>query len=99
MQLDFENILHEKPAKITRLSGGDINEVYEVISSKGVSVFKINDASRFPQMLALEAEGLKLLRASNTIRIPAVLENGIANGNQFLSLEKITVGKATEKTW
>jgi len=99
MQDLFENILKEKPSKITPISGGDINEVYEVESSKGVSVFKINDASRFPEMLALEANGLNKIASTNTVRTPEVLAHGVSGERQFLQLEKISTGNATSKTW
>ncbi len=55
------------------LHGGDINDVYLLYTDKGQFVVKINSISRFPEMFLREAEGLNLLRSTQTFRLPEVL--------------------------
>ncbi|TSA28009.1 MAG: ketosamine-3-kinase [Bacteroidetes bacterium] len=59
---------------IRPLVGGDINQVYRLDRSSGTLCLKFNSAERYPQMFAKEANGLSLLRASQTLRVPVVVE-------------------------
>ena len=95
----FEKIIPHPVLQIDRLSGGDINEVFAVKHAAGECVVKMNDASRFPQMLELEAMGLRTLASANTVKIPTVLGNGILDDKQYLLLEKIETGNASPNTW
>jgi len=92
-------IFSEKPKQLTRLSGGDINEVYSVCTSKKACVIKLNKADLFPQMLEKEGQGLTLIAATETLKTPAVIDYGTIDNVQFLALEKIEPGAANKKTW
>lgn len=95
----FEHILRETPSKILKLSGGDINDVYEVIVPRGEYVVKVNDAEKYPGMLAQEAIGLSTLAISLGVATPKIFECGAIDGKQFLVLEKIWTLDAVKKTW
>lgn len=99
MNFPFEKILNEIPTDIQRLSGGDINDVYEYKTSKGEFVIKINDEEKFPNMLAMEAVGLAELISADAIHIPRVFECGSIDGKQFLILEKIWTLDPQKNTW
>ena len=95
----FQKIFSETPAKISKLSGGDINDVYEVIVPRGEYVVKVNDDEKFPGMLAYEAIGLSTLAMSMSVATPKVYECGGIDGKQFLVLEKIWTLDSVDKTW
>ena len=58
------------------LSGGDINDAYEVVLADGRRVF-VKTNSRAPSgMFAAEANGLEWLSEAGALRIPAVLAHG-----------------------
>lgn len=99
MNFPFEKILNESPADLSRLTGGDINEVYEYKTSKGEFVIKINDDEKYPGMLAMEAVGLAELMSADGIHIPQVFECGSIDGKQFLILEKIWTLDPQKETW
>lgn len=78
-----------------RLSGGDINDAFEVELGSGVRVFlKTNDAAP-PQLFPAEAQGLDWLRAAGALRIPEVLavSGGRAGEPSFLVLELVSSGR------
>jgi fructosamine-3-kinase len=72
-----------------RLSGGDINDAFEVELSSGVRVFLKTNASAPASMFPAEAQGLDWLRATGALRIPEVL--AVSSGREgqpcFLVLE------------
>ncbi len=75
--------------RATPVGGGDINRAYCLTSEKGKNFIKCNIADRFPRMFEREAEGLRLLKSTNSIRIPKVLEYGEVKNTSFLLLEWI----------
>jgi protein-ribulosamine 3-kinase len=92
-------ILGESVKNVTRLSGGDINEVYSVETVTGSVVVKMNHADSFPDMLQKEAKGLGLLAAAGALKTPQVVSAGEIDGTQFLVLERITTATAGEQSW
>ena len=75
-----------------RLSGGDINDAFELELSGGTRVFlKTNERARV-SMFPAEARGLDWLRAAGALRIPEVL--AVSRGREgepcFLVLELLT---------
>jgi fructosamine-3-kinase len=77
-----------------RLSGGDINDAFELELMSGVRVFLKTNASAPVGMFPAEALGLEWLRAAHAVRVPEVL--AVSNGRQgepsFLVLELLTPG-------
>jgi protein-ribulosamine 3-kinase len=84
---------------IRSLSGGCINNGYEFVTDDGSVFIKTNSAYRFPGMFQTEAEGLKLLAQSQSIRIPKVIEAGQFEDNAFLILEFIHNNPKKDDYW
>jgi len=78
-----------------RLSGGDINDAFEVELMSGVKVFLKVNASAPVSMFPAEAAGLEWLRSAGGLRVPEVL--AVSNGREgepgFLVLELLTPGQ------
>lgn len=91
----FQQEFDEEVASSKALSGGDINEVFQVNGR----VIKINDAKAYPQMLEKEARGLKALHASQSIKIPEVFAVGELEAKQYLILEHIEKGLRDQSYW
>jgi fructosamine-3-kinase len=78
-----------------RLSGGDINDAFELGLSSGARVFlKTNERGQV-SMFPAEARGLDWLRAAGAVRIPQVLavSGGRPGEPCFLVLELLTPGR------
>jgi protein-ribulosamine 3-kinase len=81
------------------VSGGCINHGGRIETSKGVFFLKWNTADKYPGMFQAEAEGLNLLRANSSLRIPSVIASDRTEGFQFLILECISHAKRSKKYW
>jgi protein-ribulosamine 3-kinase len=69
------------------VSGGSINIAYELQTSGGKYFLKVNHKALYPGMFAAEAEGLKLLTKTNTVKVPGIVLQGDAGNESFLLLE------------
>lgn len=87
-------ILSVKP-----VSGGSINQAFQIKTSQRNYFLKYNDADRFPQMFQKEAKGLELLRNSGAINIPEVLLTADAGKHSFLLLEFIDSAPIKADFW
>lgn len=83
---------------ISPISGGDINEAYQIDSSEGIYFVKINDSIRFPKMFEKEAEGLKKLK-QNGVTTPTVIDSFECESTQFLILEFVTAERSHSGFW
>lgn len=81
------------------LQGGDINDVFLLKCESHNYVIKLNDAHRFPNMFEAEAQGLDLLRNSQSFKIPNVIDSGIEENTSYLLLEYIPKGSQTSNFW
>lgn len=81
------------------LSGGDINEVFLLKCEEESFVIKLNNASKFPGMFAAEAEGLNLLKATESFKIPEIIAAGTVQNSSYLLLEYISSGQPNETFW
>lgn len=77
-----------------RLSGGDINDAFELELASGTHVFLKTNQSAPAGMFPAEARGLDWLRAARALRIPEVLAVSGGRGGEpcFLVLELLTPG-------
>ena len=75
------------------IGGGSINRCYRWRSASGPLFVKIGTRAA-QAAFAAEAEGLRELGATKTLRIPAVLATGTVDGAAFLALEWIERGAA-----
>jgi fructosamine-3-kinase len=78
-----------------RLSGGDINDAFELELNSGARVFLKTNASAPLSMFPAEAHALDWLRAAGALRVPEVLavSNGSPGEPCFLVLELLTPGQ------
>lgn len=74
------------------LGGGDINEALRLETSAGRFFMKYNSARRYPGMFKAEAEGLNLMRSTQTVFVPEVLGYGDDGEDAFLLLEYLEPG-------
>jgi len=85
--------------KSTPISGGDINEVFQLETSLGIKCIKINTESNLPQLFETELKGLQELAASNTLNVVQPILCGATNNNSFLLLDFIETGTPGDNFW
>jgi len=78
-----QELIQERP-----LGGGCINEAKCLQTTSGTWFVKLNSAA-FAEIFAVEAEALKELEQTQTIRVPQPITHGVSQGNAFLVLEYI----------
>ena len=89
-----EASLGQRVQAVTRVSGGDINDAFELGLPDGRSVFLKTNAHAPPTMFAAEAAGLEFLRRAGALRIPELLAvSPVDEEPAFLLLEFIRAGK------
>lgn len=71
------------------VSGGCINNGGQLDTSRGKFFIKWNDVRKFPSMFIQERRGLTLLRDTNAVRVPGVLNVGSTAHLQFIVMEWI----------
>ncbi len=81
------------------LTGGSINDAFELTTSAGEFFLKTNTADRFPSMFAAEADGLERLNATKSVRTPEVIGVGETDDTTWLLLEFIGDSKPTTSFW
>jgi len=75
--------------RTTPVSGGSINQSYRLDGRDGTSYFvKLNDAPHHAAFVA-EAIGLAAIAATDTLRVPTLLDHGSAGQQSFLVLEHL----------
>jgi fructosamine-3-kinase len=77
------------------LSGGDINDAFEVELESGQRVFLKTNTSAPPEMFPAEAQGLAFLREAGALRVPEVLavSGPEPDAPRFLVLELLDSGR------
>ena len=77
---------------LSSVGGGCINEAYRLEGTDGSRYFlKLNDARYLPVFVA-EAEGLNAISATNTIRAPRPITQGVSGCQSYLVLEYLELG-------
>jgi fructosamine-3-kinase len=71
----FNNSLHHEIIILSAhsLSGGSINNVYQLKTNLGYFCIKYNNADAYPGMFEKEGMGLQILRDANEIKVPEVI--------------------------
>ena len=82
-----------------RISGGDINEAYELLLTTGDRVFMKSNMKSNASFFTAEAEGLAAIARTGTIGTPRVLGCGTDNDRTFLLLEFITGKNRVSDYW
>ena len=89
-----ESLLGQSIRSVIRVSGGDINDAFELGLADARSVFLKTNAHAPLTMFAAEARGLEFLREARALRIPEVVAVSSADeGPAFLLLEFIRSAK------
>lgn len=81
------------------LSGGDINQVFKLLTTEGSLCIKLNEATRYPEMFKREAEGLELLRNHSAFTIPTVLDYGEFGQQNYLLMTYLDSGPKQANFW
>jgi len=81
------------------LSGGSINDAFQLETSSGSYFLKYNLASAYPGMFDQEARGLELLHKADEIRVPEVIAYGTAENYSFLVLEFLDSATKKKDFW
>lgn len=81
-----------RPASARVVSGGSISQALKVESDRGPVFVKL-EAAADEARLAAETDGLKALAATRVLRIPEVLDQGVAAGQAWLVMEWVQAGK------
>lgn len=80
------------------ISGGCINQGYQVSSQDQTYFVKLNDASKV-EMFAAEALGLKQIYATETITVPQPICWGTAAQSSYLVLQWLDLGSGSNTGW
>ncbi|MCB9315218.1 MAG: fructosamine kinase family protein [Lewinellaceae bacterium] len=101
LQQHLETLLQTKISAAQPLSGGDINHAYRLGAPDGRQWFvKTNTDPQAPAMFRTESQGLALLGASKSIRIPKIFGHGsTGDGHAYLVLEYIKPGYRNRLFW
>jgi fructosamine-3-kinase len=89
----LERALGSAPTGTRRLSGGDINDAFEVRLADARTVFVKTNARAAPEMFPAEARGLAFLAEPKALRVPEVLAVSSPDAPvRFLALELVRSG-------
>ena len=92
----IERHFGREPSQIVKLTGGDINEVYQVFLKEKSVVIKINNSQSIPQLFEKEKQGLELLSKS-TFVVPKPIKTDSIDNLQYLIMDYIEQG--SELNW
>ena len=92
----IERHFGREPSQIVKLTGGDINEVYQVFLKEKSVVIKINNSQSIPQLFEKEKKGLELLSKS-TFVVPKPIKTDSIDNLQYLIMDYIEQG--SELNW
>lgn len=92
-ELEVGHLLSQKA-----ISGGSINDAFQIETTDGTFFLKLNSASRFPNMFEAEKRGLKLLGESS-FQVPKPFKVGVVDDTQFILMEWIEQGSPNEGFW
>ncbi len=91
----IEKLIDGNIGKVQPVSGGSINQAYNVFTDKSQYFLKVNERVMYDNFFYIEAKSLEVLNETGTIRIPKVEKYGKA----FLMLEFIKSGLKTGDFW
>ena len=98
-ELKNVKFLDDSIVAVKRVSGGSVNQAYELQCHSKSFFIKINQLQAFPKMFEKEVLGLNLLRNSSSIGVPEVLLQGQFEQHSFLILEYVKSGLPNVDYW
>ncbi len=84
----LQEYLIENIKSIDSIAGGDINDVYKIITNQNTYVLKVNRKDLFPKMFKKEKQGLEMLAGAG-VKSPEVIITFSDSEYQYLLLEFI----------
>src|SRR5215203_2006201 len=101
--VQFQSLLSQKlqapVLKIQTVGGGCINQTYKIITGENYYFCKVNSASKFPNLLEKERDGLAIIEKQNIIQTPKIIDCFIESDQQLLILEWIEEGTKNNEFW
>lgn len=95
----IQNLFQTNILEKRYVSGGDINEAYQLILANGQSVFMKQNAKRNIDFFIQEAKGLQAIQSTHSISIPEIYGYGVDGNHSFLLMEYIEPRKKTDDFW
>lgn len=89
LQSAIEKIIGQQIVATSAVTGGDINDAFQITTDTDTFFVKSNEASFASDMFAKEAKGLELIQKSNTIPVPDIIGISSSDSPSFLILEWI----------
>ncbi|WP_207426311.1 fructosamine kinase family protein [Pedobacter sp. SYSU D00535] len=80
------------------VSGGSINQAYQIEFARELFFLKLNNERRFPNMFIAEAEGLRRIGEAVPGSVPKVVAVGVIKEHQYLILDWVESGNCTNKS-
>ena len=99
LQDALRNLFGANLKAVNRISGGDINDTYELVLTTGERVFMKSNSRSDTSFFTAEAEGLSALAQTGAISTPHVLGCGTDSGRVFLLLEFIERKSRVSDYW
>jgi len=81
------------------VSGGSINDCFQVKTNNGSFFLKVNSAITYPAMFETELKGLELLRAATELTVPKPLFFGELGKDAYLVMEHLETGPRSTEFW
>lgn len=81
------------------VSGGSINQAYEVKTSLGSFFVKVNHKTLYPGMFEAEVKGLNLMRENTLLRVPEPLFVASVGNQAYLVMEYVEQGSKDPSFW
>ncbi len=92
-------VLATKITSVQNLGGGSINQSFKLEAGHKTFFCKINSATKFPQLILKEKNGLEALASAGPLRSPGIIGQGEEGEWQYLILEYIEEGIRTSLFW
>ncbi len=86
-------------SEVTRVEGGDINQTFLIITSKGKFFLKLNSALFGHDFFEKEARGLATLANAEALKVPRPLFDGKFHQQIYLVMEYLEKGSASPDFW
>jgi len=91
----LEAKLGQSILNVSRLSGGDISAVFKLSADTSSFVLKLNSGKTAANMFEAEAKGLGILAATQTLRIPEVIDYDTHEDQSYILMEFINTTRHT----
>lgn len=93
------DLFHAAVVSKCRVSGGDVNEAYELILDNGQTVFMKQNSRKNLPMFQSEINGIRTIEKTGTIQVPRLLGYGVDAHSSFLLMDMIHEGKKIPDFW